>query len=108
MVNHPGQTLVLCLLAICAFPGGRVLTQATSANANDSPSPGAPLVLQGPSFVPDAKFQGATLAGWHPMGQAEWRAENAELVGNGIAGPGWLGLDHSYPDTGFYSGFRCI
>jgi Domain of Unknown Function (DUF1080)/FG-GAP-like repeat len=108
MINHPGKTLVLCLLAICAFPKVRVLAQGTSATADDSPGPGTPAVLQGPSFVPDAKFQGSTLAGWHAMGQAEWSADNGELIGKGTAGPGWLVLDHSYQDTGFYAGFRCI
>ena len=65
-------------------------------------------MLQGPSFVPDAKFQGSTLAGWHVMGQADWSADNGELIGKGTAGSGWLVLDHSYQDTGFYAGFRCV
>jgi hypothetical protein len=108
MVNYPSKTLVLCLLAICAFPGGRLLTQAISATADDSRAPGTPAVLQGPSFVPDAKFHGSTLSGWHVMGQAEWSADNGELIGKGTAGPGWLVLDHSYQDTGFYAGFRCV
>ena len=108
MFNHPGKTIVLCLLAICVFPEGRILAQATSVGPNDSPAPGTPAVLQGPSFVPDAKFQGSTLAGWHVLGQAEWSATNGELIGKGIAGPGWLVLDHSYQDTGFYAGFRCV
>jgi hypothetical protein len=108
MFNHPGKTVVLCLLAICVFPEGRILAQATSGTAGDSPVPGTPAVLQGPSFVPDAKFQGSTLAGWHAMGQAEWSADNGELIGKGTAGAGWLILDHAYQDTGFYAGFRCI
>ncbi|MDT7811945.1 MAG: hypothetical protein QOJ42_1861, partial [Acidobacteriaceae bacterium] len=101
MFNHPGKTIVLCLLAMCVFTEGRILAQAT-------PAPGSPAVLQGPSFVPDSTFQGSTLAGWHALGQAEWTAENGELVGKGVAGPGWLVLDRSYQDTGFYAGFRCV
>jgi hypothetical protein len=63
--------------------------------------------LRGPSFVPDAKFAGSQLAGWHTLGQAEWSAENGEIIGKGTAGSGWLVLDHSYQDTGFYAAFRC-
>jgi hypothetical protein len=63
--------------------------------------------LRGPSFVPDAKFAGSQLAGWHTLGHAEWSAENGEIVGKGSAGSGWLVLDHSYQDTGFYAAFRC-
>ena len=29
------------------------------------------------------------------------------FVGKGTAGSGWLVLDHSYQDTGFYAAFRC-
>ena len=101
MFNHPGKTSVLCLLAMCVFPGERILAQVT-------PVPGIPAELQGPSFVPDATFQGSTLAGWHVLGRAEWGAENGELVGKGIAGSGWLVLDRSYQDTGFYAAFRCV
>src|SRR5947209_267774 len=100
MFNHPGKTIAPCLLAICAFREGRILAQAT-------PAPGSPAVLQGPSFVPDSTFQGSTLGGWHVLGQADWTARNGELIGKGIAGAGWLVLDHAYQDTGFYAGFRC-
>jgi hypothetical protein len=63
--------------------------------------------LRGPSFVPDANFAGSQLTGWHTLGHAEWSAENGEIVGKGSAGSGWLVLDHSYQDTGFYAAFRC-
>jgi Domain of Unknown Function (DUF1080)/FG-GAP-like repeat len=63
--------------------------------------------LRGPSFVPDAKFAGSQLTGWHTLGHAEWSAENGEIVGKGSAGSGWLVLDHSSQDTGFYAAFRC-
>ena len=101
-------------VATCFFVGGRasaqVATTDTVAAATDpSGAPGSDSsALHGPSFVPDSKFQGSTLAGWHKLGQADWRAENDELIGRGGAGPGWLVLDQSYQDTGFYAGFRCI
>ena len=93
MVKSPSST-VLCLLAICALLGGADLAQVASE-------------LHGPSFVPDGKFQGSKLTGWHTLGQADWRAENGELIGKGSPGSGWLVLDRSYQDTGFYAGFRC-
>jgi len=65
-------------------------------------------LAHGPSFVPDAKFEGSTLAGSHTLGKAEWHAEGGTLVGNGTAGGGWLVLDRSYQDTGFYAQFRCV
>lgn len=69
----------------------------------------APLLLHadGPTFVPDAKFEGSTLTGWHTLGQADWKAENGEIVGKGTGSGGWLLLDRSYQDTGVYTAFRC-
>jgi hypothetical protein len=93
---------VMCIVAACLFVGGRAFTQFAATDivrAATDPS-GAPLsdssALHGPSFVPDSKFQGSTLAGWHTLGQATWRAENGELIGRGNSGSGWLVLDHSY------------
>jgi hypothetical protein len=57
-------------------------------------------------FVPDSTFRGASLAGWHTLGQAQWRAENGEIIGSPGTG-GWLILDKSYQDVGFFAGFRC-
>jgi hypothetical protein len=67
----------------------------------------APLFGAGPSFVPDTRFQGSSLGGWHKIGQADWRAENGEIIGMAKQGGGWLMLDRSYQDTGFYAVFRC-
>ena len=60
------------------------------------------------NFVPDVAFNGSTLAGWHTLGQADWRAEKGELIGkpNGEAG-GWLVLDRGYQDIQFAADFRC-
>ena len=68
-----------------------------------------PVFAGGPTFVPDATFKGSSLAGWHAMGQAEWRAQNGELIGTVKQGGsgGWLVLDHPYQDVGFHASFRC-
>lgn len=63
----------------------------------------------GPSFVADATFKGSSLSGWHVLGQADWHAENGEIVGKGRStdGSGWLVLDRSYQDVALYALFRC-
>ena len=69
----------------------------------------APVVGVGPSFRPDGTVKGSTLAGWHPLGQADWRVQNGEIVGTARPGGsgGWLVLDHSYQDVGLYASFKC-
>ena len=64
----------------------------------------------GPShFRPNPAFNGTSLAGWHPVGQASWRVENGEIVGTPKApGGGWLVFDKSYQDVGFFASFRCM
>ncbi len=47
------------------------------------------------NFQPDVVFKGSSLAGWHPLGQAGWRAENGEIIGTPKEGGGWLVLDKS-------------
>ncbi|MGD0962651.1 MAG: FG-GAP-like repeat-containing protein [Candidatus Acidiferrales bacterium] len=62
----------------------------------------------GPSFHPDASFKGSALTGWHTLGDANWSAENGEITGAPTQpGGGWLVVDHSYQDIGFYASFRC-
>lgn len=62
----------------------------------------------GPSFRPDYSFQGSALAGWHTLGDATWRAENGEIIGTPKQpGGGWLVLDRSYQDVGFYASLKC-
>lgn len=61
----------------------------------------------GHSFTPDYTFTGSGLKGSHIVGQAEWRAQDGELIGRakpGAAG-GWLFLDSAYQDVGFHSLF---
>jgi hypothetical protein len=102
MVRRLSGTFAVCLLATWVLLTGHALAQSTS----DTPA-GSPALLHGPSFVPDAKFSGSSLGGWKPLGQATWSAENGELVGKGTNGSGWLVLDRSYQDTGFYGAVRC-
>jgi 3-keto-disaccharide hydrolase/FG-GAP-like repeat len=59
------------------------------------------------NFLPDVVFKGSTLTGWHRLGQADWRAENGEIIGTPGQGGGWLVLDKGYQDIAFYSSFRC-
>jgi hypothetical protein len=52
-------------------------------------------------------FRGSTLAGWHTLGHADWRAQDGEIIGTPRQGGGWLVLDKGYQDIAFYSSFRC-
>jgi 3-keto-disaccharide hydrolase len=62
----------------------------------------------GPSFHPDTAFKGSALTGWRPLGEAAWRAQNGEITGAPKQPRGgWLVLDHSYQDVGFYASFQC-
>jgi hypothetical protein len=63
----------------------------------------------GPTFIPDTTFKGSSLTGWHVLGQADWRAQNGEVVGTvkPAGNGGWLVLDRSYQDVGFFANFRC-
>jgi hypothetical protein len=68
----------------------------------------APAIAIGPSFVPDVIFDGSSLTGWHTVGDAEWHAENGEIVGKPTKpSGGWLVLDKSYQDVGMYIEYRC-
>jgi len=62
-----------------------------------------------PGFTPDSTFKGSSLSGWHVLGDADWSARDGEITGNAKAGGkgGWLVLDQSYQDAGFYASFRC-
>ncbi len=59
-------------------------------------------------FIPDVTFKGSSLAGWHTVGAADWRAENGEIVAKPKQeSGGWLVLDKGYQDLQFYASFRC-
>jgi hypothetical protein len=55
-----------------------------------------PLAGAGPSFRPDFRFAGSTLAEWHALGDAECRVEDGRIVGTPRQSGGWLLLDRSY------------
>jgi hypothetical protein len=78
------------------------LVAITSAHTRgQEPAP----TLSGPSFIPDGRSP--TLAGWHTLGQAVWRADQGEIVGKGTNGSGWLVLDRSFQDAGLYTALQC-
>ena len=61
------------------------------------------------TFVPDWTFKGSTLADWHVLGAAEWKASNGELVGTPKSPDGgWLVLDKSFQDVQFGADFKCV
>lgn len=63
----------------------------------------------GPSFHPDVTLQGSNLAGWHSMGEADWRLEHGELVGKPrSASGGWLVMDRAYQDVGLFVDYKCM
>ena len=60
------------------------------------------------TFVPDWTFKGSTLAGWHVLGAADWKAVDGELVGTPMSPEGgWLVLDKSFQDVEFGADFKC-
>jgi len=62
----------------------------------------------GPDFYPEITVSGKSLDGWHTLGNAQWHAENGEIVGTPAAsGGGWLIFNKSYQDINFYTQYRC-
>src|SRR4029453_2380338 len=60
------------------------------------------------TFVPDWTFKGSTLAGWHVVGAADWKAIDGELIGTPKSPEGgWLVLDKSFQDVEFGADFKC-
>ena len=60
------------------------------------------------NFIPDWMFKGSSLSSFRTLGEADWRAENGEIVGTPrSAAGGWLILDHPLEDVQFASTFRC-
>src|SRR4029453_18413573 len=61
------------------------------------------------TFIPDFTFKGSTLAGWHVLGAADWKAVDGELVGTPKSPEGgWLVLDKSFQDVQFGADFKCV
>ena len=62
-----------------------------------------------PNFKPDGSFKGSALTGWHVVGDADWTAQNGEIVGKAKPGTdgGWLVLDKSFQDVQLYLNYKC-
>ena len=68
-----------------------------------------PLVGTRSTFIPDWTFKGSTLAGWHVLGAADWKAVDGELVSTPKSPEGgWLVLDKSFQDVQFGADFKCV
>ena len=62
----------------------------------------------GPTFKPDVQVKANNLSGWHTLGNANWKAQNGEIVGTVQSGnSGWLVLDKSIQNVQLFSSFRC-
>ncbi len=60
------------------------------------------------NFVPDWTFKSSSLAKFRTIGDADWRAENGEIVGKPrTPAGGWLILDKPLEDVEFASTYRC-
>ena len=61
-----------------------------------------------PDFKADATFTGSSLAGWQPVGHADWRAENGEIIGKATDNRGgWLMMNKPLQDLQFFANLRC-
>src|SRR5262245_24461206 len=63
-----------------------------------------PVSGAGPTFRADYKFTGTALTAFKPVGQADWKVQNGEIVGTPKdANGGWLLLDaKGFQDTQMY------
>jgi len=88
----------ICSILLVSFPA--LLFAQTGSNSTG--------IVFGQSFIPDHTFSGSSLKGFHVVGQADWQAQNGQLIGKakpGSAG-GWLFLDSSYQDIGLHTLFQ--
>src|SRR6188768_2623140 len=70
----------------------------------------ATVFTAGPTFRADYRFTGTSLTGFRPLGEAEWKAQNGEIVGTPKdASGGWLLLEgKEFQDTQIYASVRCL
>jgi hypothetical protein len=60
------------------------------------------------NFIPDWTFKGSIPSTFRTLGEADWRAENGEIIGTPRSSAGgWLILDHPLQDVQFAATFRC-
>ena len=69
----------------------------------------ASVFATGPTFRADYRFKGTRLTGFTPLGQADWKVENGELVGTPKdAAGGWLLVDgKAFQDAQIYADVKC-
>src|SRR5690349_4307935 len=62
-----------------------------------------------PNFKPDGTFKGSALTGWRVVGDAEWSAENGEIVGKAKPGGngGWLVMEKRFQDVQLFLNYKC-
>jgi hypothetical protein len=68
-----------------------------------------PVSGAGPTFRADYRFTGSSLTAFKPVGQADWKVVNDEIVGTPKdANGGWLLLDgKGFQDTQMYASVKC-
>ena len=70
----------------------------------------ASVFTAGPTFRADYRFTGTTLTGFKSLGQADWKVENAEIVGRPSAATGgWLLVDgKDFQNLQLYASVKCV
>ena len=63
----------------------------------------------GPTFHADYRFTGTSLTGFKPLGQADWKVQNGEIVGTPrTPAGGWLFVDgKEFQDLQVFAGVTC-
>ena len=92
---------LLRLVGIAAVAAATAAVTAATALVTNAAGPA--------NFKPDGRVTGSTLAGWHVLGDADWKNQNGELVGTAKPGGsgGWLVMDKSFQDVQLYASYRC-
>ena len=92
MTRHHGFVRSIAITAACTV--GLVLVLRAAAP---------------PNFKPDGTFKGSALTGWKVVGDADWSAQNGELIGKAKPGTngGWLVMDKAFQDVQLYMNYKC-
>jgi hypothetical protein len=70
----------------------------------------ASVFTTGPTFRADYRFTGSSLAAFKPLGQADWKVQNGEIIGTPKdPSGGWLLVDaKGFQDTQMYASVKCV
>lgn len=70
----------------------------------------ASVFTAGPTFRADYRFTGSALTGFKSLGQADWKVENAEIVGRPSAATGgWLLVEgKEFQNLQLYASVKCV